>query len=89
MSNNAANEWHLRDLDFMTKRAEEYWGMSRVDFLAQTECGSLYYQVQRGWRLLDKISGGRCCPKAEQVPCYCEVFYSCPDHGTNCKGSHD
>lgn len=36
-----------------------------------------------------QIGAGRCCPKAECRPCMCEVSYSCPDHGTRCRGSHD
>lgn len=36
-----------------------------------------------------KITRGRCCPKAVRVPCMCEVSYTCEDHGTRCKGSHD
>ena len=35
------------------------------------------------------IANGRCCPKAVGVSCVCEVSYSCPDHGTRCRGSHD
>ena len=41
------------------------------------------------WQLSEVISGGRCCPKAECIPCVCEVSYTCPDHGVRCRGSHD
>ena len=37
----------------------------------------------------EQISGGRCCPKAVRQPCACDVSFSCPDHGTRCRGSHD
>jgi hypothetical protein len=40
-------------------------------------------------QVTETISGGRCCPKAEEVPCCCIVSYSCPDHGVRCRGSHD
>ena len=35
------------------------------------------------------IAGHRCCPKAEVAPCYCEVRYTCTDHGSRCVGNHD
>jgi hypothetical protein len=35
------------------------------------------------------IGGRRCCPKADVVPCVCEVSFRCPDHGGRCFGSHD
>jgi hypothetical protein len=35
------------------------------------------------------IAGNKCCPKAEVVPCVCEVSFRCPDHGGRCVGSHD
>jgi hypothetical protein len=35
------------------------------------------------------ITQHRCCPKATRVPCMCEVSWTCPDHGTRCRGSHD
>lgn len=41
------------------------------------------------WQVTEGITRSRCCPKAEVVPCVCEVSYTCPDHGTRCKGSHD
>lgn len=41
------------------------------------------------WQVNEGITRSRCCPKAEVVPCVCEVSYTCPDHGTRCKGSHD
>ena len=85
----AAKVWHLRDLEFMSSRAEMYWGMSREKFLSETASYNLSIQVRNGWRLLENISGGRCCPKAESIPCMCEVSYRCPDHGVSCKGSHD
>lgn len=40
-------------------------------------------------QVAETISGGRCCPKATEVPCCCIVSYTCPDHGVRCRGSHD
>lgn len=45
--------------------------------------------VYGAWMVADGITRGRCCPKATVVPCVCEVSYTCEDHGTRCKGSHD
>ena len=45
--------------------------------------------IRKAGVVLERISGGRCCPKAEVSPCMCEVSYKCPDHGVRCKGSHD
>lgn len=45
--------------------------------------------VYGAWMVADGITRGRCCPKAEVVPCVCEVSYKCPDHGVRCRGSHD
>ena len=45
--------------------------------------------VRKADIVLGRISGGRCCPKAECIPCVCEVSYKCPDHGVRCRGSHD
>lgn len=41
------------------------------------------------WQVTELIGGGRCCPKATGRPCMCEVSWTCEDHGTRCKGSHD
>lgn len=45
--------------------------------------------IRKAGVILERISHGRCCPKAECIPCVCEVSYKCPDHGVRCKGSHD
>ena len=48
----------------------------------QMWCTYAYLEVQG-------IAGNKCCPKAEVVPCVCEVSFRCPDHGGHCVGSHD
>lgn len=45
--------------------------------------------VYGAWQVIEKVSMGRCCTKAQGRPCVCEVSYTCPDHGTRCIGSHD
>jgi hypothetical protein len=32
---------------------------------------------------------GRCCVRAERIPCVCRASWRCQEHGTVCVGSHD
>lgn len=36
-----------------------------------------------------KVHGLACCPKAFVVFCVCRISFQCPDHGSNCHGTHD
>ena len=61
----------------------------RVEAEERWRPGSPHEWVARARNVLARISGGRCCPRAESVPCVCEVAYFCPDHGHRHTGSHD
>lgn len=89
MNKDRFDEVYQNDLNWITENSEKYWGVSSADFLSKLPNTNMYYKVYNARILLDRISGGRCCPKAEQVPCMCEISYFCPDHGSRCKGSHD
>ena len=67
--------------------AQEFNSMVRTQ-LRNPKPTPVDWTVQ-GMYMAQRISGGRCCPKAECIPCVCEVSYKCPDHGVRCKGSHD